>query len=249
MTQIKTPGEIKIMAEGGKILARIMKELKKMVKPGIATKELDRAAEALILKYEAKPSFKGYLDFPAVLCTSINEEIVHCIPSERKLKEGDIISLDLGIFYQGFHVDMAITVGVGRISSEAKKLIKTTKKALEIAIKKIKPGVNVNDIGGVIEKYIESRDFGVVRELCGHGIGRNIHEEPQIPNYHDEEKEGTILKEGMVICLEPMATTGDWHIKKAKDNYGFQTKDNSLSAHFEHTILVTKTGFQVLTEM
>lgn len=249
MILVKTPAEIKIMEEGGKILAKIMKELEKMVKPGIATKELDRAAEALIFKYGGKPSFKNYQEFPYSLCTSINEGIVHCFPSERILKEGDIISLDLGILWQGFHTDMAITVGVGKISKQAKKLIKTTEKALKIAIKKIKPGVNTNDIGAVIEKYIESRGFGVVRELCGHGIGKDIHEEPHLPNYRDEEKKGTSpeLVEGMVICLEPMATIGDWYIKKAKDGYGCQTSDNSLSAHFEHTIAVTKNGARMLT--
>jgi methionyl aminopeptidase len=247
MISIKTPEGIKIMSEGGKILAKIMKELGKMVRPGITTKELDRAAEALILKYGAKPSFKGHLGFPACLCASVNEEIVHGIPSDRILKEGDIISLDLGILFEGFHTDMASTFSVGKISSEAKRLVKVTKKALEIGIKKTKPGVNINDIGEAIEKYIENEGFGVVRELCGHGIGRELHEDPQIPNYKDKGR-GEILKEGMVICLEPMATAGDWRIKKAKDGYGFQTKDGSLSAHFEHTIAVIKRA-KVLTKL
>ncbi|MBU4204862.1 type I methionyl aminopeptidase [Patescibacteria group bacterium] len=246
MISIKTKEEIEIIKEGGKILAKIMRELEKMAKPGITTKELDGAAEALILKHGAKPSFKGYKGFPSSLCTSVNEEIVHVIPSDRVLEEGDIVSLDLGALYKGFHTDMAITVGIGKISKKARELIKTTRETLDFVIKKIKPGINTNEVGGLIEKFIEKKGFGVVRELCGHGIGKNIHEDPQIPNYRDS-RQGAILKEGMIICLEPMVTIGDWHIKKAKDNYGFQTKDNSLAAHFEHTIAVTKDGSEVLT--
>ncbi len=246
MITIKTTEEIRIMAEGGKILAKIMKELEKQVRPGITTKELDRAAEALILKY-GKPSFKGHEGFPACLCTSVNEEIVHVIPSDRVLKEGDIISLDLGILYKGFHSDMAITVPVEKISPEAQHLIRTTKKALKRGIKKVRPGNTIGDIANTIQRYIEGQGLGVVRELCGHGIGKNIHEDPQIPNY-GKRRTGPELVEGMVICLEPMVTIGDWKIKKAKDGYGFQTKDNSLAAHFEATIAVKKVGCEVLTE-
>jgi len=246
MITIKTPEEIQIMAEGGRILAKIVEELEKQVKPGITTKELDRASEALILKYGAEPSFKNYKGFPACLCTSINEELVHTIPSERVLKQGDIISLDLGILFKGFHTDMAVTIPVGKVLPETTRLIKITKEALKRAIKEVKPGNTVGNIGSAIQNFIESRGFGVVRELCGHGIGKNIHEDPQIPNYKDKGAD-IILKQGMVICIEPMATMGDWHIKKAKDNYGFQTKDGSLSAHFEHTIAVTKRGSKVLS--
>ncbi len=258
MITIKTPEQIKIMAEGGKILARITKELEKTVKPGTTTKELDRLAESLILKSKGKCSFKGYQNFPACLCTSINEEIVHAVPSNRTLKEGDIISLDLGLFYKGFHTDMAITLPVGKISPEAQKLIKVTKMALEIGIKKIKPGNRISDISRAIQKYVENRGFNVVRELCGHGIGREIHEEPEILNFVSFSKEsvdkvnlkgdGSIkLKEGMVLCLEPMVTVGGWHIKKSKDGFGYKTKDGSLSCHFEHTIVVTKNGAKILT--
>ena len=246
MITIKTPEEIQIMAEGGKILAKIMEELEKQVKPGITTKELDRASEALILKYRAKPSFKNYQGFPACLCTSINEELVHVVPSERVLKQGDIISLDFGILFKGFHTDMAVTIPVGKVLPGTQRLIKVTKEALKRAMKEVKPGNTVGNIGSAIQNFIESRGFGVVRELCGHGIGKNIHEDPQIPNYKDKGAD-IILKQGMVICIEPMATMGDWHIKKAKDNYGFQTKDGSLSAHFEHTIAVTKRGSKVLS--
>jgi methionyl aminopeptidase len=256
MIKIKTKEEIEIMAEGGRILARIMKELEKNVRPGIKTKELEGLAESLILKSGGKCSFKGYKDskgysalpYPACLCTSINEEIVHCPPSERILKEGDIISLDLGIFYKGFHTDIAITVPVGKVSSQAKRLILVTKKALELAIKKVKPGNTFGDIGNTIQKYVESQGFNVIRDLCGHGIGRELHEDPQILNY-GKRNTGEKLKEGMVFCIEPMVSIGDWHIKRKKDGFGYETFDGSLSAHFEHTVAVTKSGCEVLTEL
>ena len=236
------------MAEAGKILVRIMKELIKKVGPGVSTEYLNKAAEGLIFKYGGKPSFKGYMGFPASLCTSINEEIVHVIPSERKLKEGDMLSLDLGVLYQGFHSDMAVTVPVGKVSSEVQRLIRVTKKALKRGIKKVKPGNTFGDIGNTIQRYVEDQGYNVVRELCGHGIGREVHEDPQIPNF-GRRGTGSEISEGMVICIEPMITVGDWKIKRAKDNYGYQTKDNSLSCHFEHTIAVTKTGHQVLTDL
>ncbi|OGZ23744.1 MAG: type I methionyl aminopeptidase [Candidatus Nealsonbacteria bacterium RIFCSPLOWO2_01_FULL_41_9] len=258
--EIKTKEEIRIIAEGGKILSDIVKKLGEMVRPGIETKELNKVAEGLVLKSGGRCSFKGYDGFPACLCTSINEEIVHAAPSERKLKEGDIISLDLGIFYKGFHSDMAITVPVGKISLEAKRLIEVTRKSLEIGMEKIKPGNRFGDISRVIQKYVEGQGFGVVRELCGHGIGKELHEDPQILNSVSTSKEtvdkvkyqgesSIKLKEGMVFCIEPMITAGDWRIKKSPDGFGYQTRDNSLSAHFEHTIAVTKSGYQVLTKL
>ena len=247
MITIKTPEEIEIMREGGKILAKIMKELESKVAPGIITKELDRVAEDLVFRYGAKPSFKNYQGFPAALCTSINEELVHCVPSERKLKQGEIVSLDLGILYKGFHTDMAKTVPVGKISAEAQRLIRITKKALKRGIKKVRPGNTFGDIGNTIQRYVEGQGYNVVRDLCGHGIGREIHEDPQVLNY-GKRRTGPELVQGMTFCIEPMVTVGDWKIKKAKDNYGFQTSDNSLCAHFEHTLAVTKTGCEVLTE-
>jgi len=243
---IKTPAEIEIMAEGGRILAKIMKELKRRVKPGITTKELDEIAEKLILKSGGEPSFKGHQGFPATLCTSINEEIVHALPSERILKKGDIISLDLGIFYKGFHSDMAITLPVDKIEPEVLRLIWVTKKALKRGIKKTRPGNTIGDIGNAIQRYVESQGFNVVRELAGHGIGRKLHEEPEILNY-GKRHSGFEIKEGMVFCLEPMVTMGNWKIKKSADGYGYQTEDNSLSAHFEHTIAVTQNGCRILT--
>ena len=246
MITIKSAEEIRIMAEGGKILAKIMKELEKRVKPGVETQELDRLAESLILKSGAKCSFKGYQGFPACLCTSINEEIVHAVPSARRLKEGDILSLDLGIFYKGFHADMAVTLPVGKISPEVQRLIRVTKKALKRGINKVKPGNTFGDIGNTIQRCVESQGFKVVRELCGHGIGRELHQEPQILNY-GKRRTGPGIKEGMVFCLEPMVTVGDWRIKKGKDGQVFETADGSLSAHFEHMMAVTKDGVKVLT--
>ena len=248
MITIKTAEEIKIMAEGGKILAQIMKEIEKKVKPGVTTKELNRVAETLILKSRAKCSFKGYEGFPACLCTSINEEIVHVLPSNRILKEGDILSLDLGIFYKSFHADMAVTLPVGKINPEAQRLIRVTKKALKRGIKKVRPGNTIGDIGNTIQRYVESQGFNVVRDLCGHGIGKELHEDPQILNY-GQCHTGQEIKEGMTFCLEPMVTVGDWRIKKTKDGYGFETQDGSLSCHFEHMIAVTQNSCQVLTEI
>lgn len=248
MISIKSPEEIKIMAEGGKILAKIMKELEKEVRPGITTKELNRLAESLVLKSGGKCSFLGYENFPACLCVSINQEIVHAIPSGRILKEGDIICLDLGFFHKGFHADMAVTVPVGEVAEETIRLIRVTKKALKRGIKKAKIGSTTGDIGNTIQRFVESQGFNVVRELCGHGIGRELHEDPQILNY-GKRHTGEKLKEGQVICLEPMVIAGDWRIQKTKDGFGYETKDGSLSAHFEHTIAITKEGPKVLTEI
>jgi len=248
MIIIKTPEEIKIMAESGKILATVLKEIEKMVKPGISTLELDRAAESLILKYGAKPAFKGYDNFPYSLCASVNDVIVHGFPSERILKEGDVIGLDLGVLHKGFNTDMAVTVSVGDVSFETKRLLSVAKKALKMGIKKVKPGNTIGDIGNTIQRYVEDQGFGVVRDLCGHGIGKEIHEDPRIPNFGVRHK-GEVLEEGMVICLEPMITIGDWHLRTAKDGYGYATKDGSLGAHFEHTMAVTKDGVRVLTEI
>ena len=246
MISIKTEKEIKIMRESGKILARIMKELEEMVRPGITTKYLDKVAENLVLKYGAKPSFKNYEGFPATICSCINEEIVHCIPCDRKLKQGDIFSIDMGVLYKGYHSDMAVTVPVGKISPEAQRLIRITKKALKRGIKKVRPGNTFGDIGNTIQRYVEGQGYGIVRDLCGHGIGKEVHQEPQVQNY-GKRKTGPEIKQGMTFCIEPMVTVGDWRLKKAKDGYGFQTRDNSLCAHFEHTLAVTQNGCKILT--
>lgn len=236
------------MRQGGRILAKIMEELKAKVRPGLITKELDQLAEKLVFKYGAKPAFKDYQGFPAVLCTSINEEIVHAAPSGRRLKEGDILSLDLGILFEEFYLDMAITVPVGKISPEASRLIRITKKALKRAIGRVKPGKYIGDISQAIQNYVEGQGFNVVRELCGHGIGQKLHEAPEIPNFGQRHKVPE-LKPGMVLAIEPMVTAGGWKLKKTKDGYGFETIDGSLSAHFEHTVAVTEKGGHVLTKL
>jgi len=247
MILIKPKEEIEKMREGGKILAKIMKKLKKKVKPGIATQELDRVAETLILKYGGQPSFKGYEDFPASICTCKNEQLVHCPPSKKRIKEGDVLSLDIGMKYKGFHTDMAITLPVGEISPEARRLIRVTKKALKIGIKKARAGNTFGDIGNTIQRYVEDQGFNVVRELCGHGIGKGLHEEPKILNY-GKRHSGPKIKTGMVFCLEPMVTKGDWKLKRIKDGLGYKTADGSLSCHFEHTVAVTPQGTKTLTE-
>lgn len=254
MIPLKSKKEIEIMAEGGKILAKIMKVLEKKIRPGKKTIELERLARELILKSKAKPAFLGYKTekeekpYPFCLCTSVNEEIVHVPPSERELKEGDVLKLDLGILWKGYYLDMAKTLPVGKISFEAQRLIKVTKKALKLAIKKAIPGNYFGDISNTIQRYVESQGFNVIRELCGHGIGKKLHEEPQILNY-GKRKTGEKIKEGMVFCLEPMVSAGDWKLKKTKDGFGYQTVDGSLTCHFEHTIAVTKKGPQILTKL
>lgn len=248
MITIKNPKEIEVMIEGGKILATVLHKVAEMVRPGISTLELDKAARELILSYGARPAFLGYSKFPYSLCTSTNEEIVHCYPSKRILKEGDIISLDLGVLYKEYNTDMALSVPVGKISFEAQRLLTVTKKALRLAIKKVKPGNTTGDIGNTIERFITDQNMGLVRDLTGHGIGKDVHEDPSVPNY-GKRKSGTELKEGMVICIEPMVTLGDFKLKKSQDGYGYSTKDNSLAAHFEHTIAITKNGCKILTEL
>ncbi len=247
MIPIKTPQEIALMAQGGRILVKIIKELKAEVKPGLTTKELDKLAQELIFDYGVKSAFKNYQGFPANLCTSINEQIVHGVPSTRKLAEGDILSLDLGIIYQGLYVDTAVTLPVGSVSPEVSRLIRITKKALKRAVARAKPGKTIGDISSAIQKHVEAADFQVVRELCGHGIGRQLHQEPEVPNFGQRHK-GPELKSGMVLALEPMVVMGKPSIKKAPDGFSYQTADNSLSAHFEHTVAVTKKGPRVLTK-
>lgn len=248
MITIKTDQEIGIMAEAGKILAEAVKELEKQVKPGITTLELDKAAEAFILSKGAKPAFKGHEGFPYSLCASVNENIVHGFPSDYVLKQGDVLGLDLGVLYNDYYSDMAVTVAVGRISFEEKRLISVAKKALRLGIKKAKPGNTIGDIGNTIQRFVEDQKFGVVRDLCGHGIGRGLHEDPKIPNF-GKRKTGEELKEGMVICIEPMVTAGSYELVKAKDGYGYAAKDGSMTAHFEHTIAITKKGAKILTEL
>jgi methionyl aminopeptidase len=243
---LKTEKEIEIMAKAGKILARILDELKKEVRPEVKTEDLERKTRELLKKYKVESAFLGYEGYPAVLCTSVNEVIVHGVPSKYKLKEGDILSLDLGIKYKGYYADMAITVPVGKVSPDAQRLIRGTKKALKRAIKKTRPGNTTGDIGNTIQRYVEKRGFYVIKDLCGHGIGKELHEEPQVLNY-GKRHTGVKLLEGMVLCIEPMVAIGTEKIKKAPDGFGYVTADGSLSAHFEHMVLITKYGRRILT--
>lgn len=264
MIQIKSSQQINVMKQGGWLLAKTMEELVEKVKPGITTNYLDKVASDLVFACGAKPAFLGYQGFPAALCTSVNEEVVHAAPSERKLQEGEIIGLDIGILYpvsscahcpmgatcnpdnEPFFTDMAKTVAVGKVSVEAAKLISVAKKALDLAIEKVKPRVHIGDISHAIQKYVEAEDFSVIRNLVGHGVGKELHEEPEIPNF-GEPGQGPILKEGMVLAIEPMIAAGNYKIKQGKDGFAWETADKSLSAHFEHTVAVTKEGCEVLT--
>jgi methionyl aminopeptidase len=243
----KSEKEIEIMAEGGKILSDILRKTGALVKPGITTNELNRAAEALILNCGAIPSFKGYGGFPAALCVSVNEEIVHGVPSERALKEGDIVSLDIGMEYKGFNTDMAVTLPVGNISPKVQKLMKVTRQALRVGIKAIRIGGYFKDIGEAIQKYVESEGLDVVRDLCGHGIGKSIHEDPQVLNFVEGGSTPRI-EQGMVFCIEPMVVEGTWKIKRGEDGFSYVTADKKLSCHFEDTIAITKDGVKLLTK-
>ncbi|NQU82632.1 MAG: type I methionyl aminopeptidase [Parcubacteria group bacterium] len=249
MITIKKQQELNIMKEGSKKLAQIMDTLSQQVKPGVSANELNKAAEGLVLECGAEPAFKGYGGFPSALCIAINAEtIVHGVPTDYVLQEGDIVSLDLGIKYRGFYSDMAVTLPVGEIDPEILRFLKATKKALKIGVKKARAGNTVGDIGNTIQRFVEYQGFNVVRDLFGHGIGRSLHEDPRVPNFGKRHK-GEELKEGMVICIEPMTTIGDWRLIKTGDGFGFTTKDGSLSCHFEHTVAITKKGGKILTQL
>ncbi len=249
---IKSEKEIAAMRQAGRIVAEVLGILSKQVKPGMKTRELDTIAEREARKRGAEPSFKGYHGYPANLCVSVNDEIVHGIPGERVLKDGDIVSLDFGTIYNGFQGDAAVTVAVGRVSPEVKRLIDTTRDCLESAIAAARAGATLGDVSAAIQDYAESRGYSVVREYTGHGIGREMHEDPQIPNCTDPPyglKPGTgpVLKKGMTLALEPMLNVGDWHTRVAGDRWTVLTADGSLSAHFEHTIVIDNNEPEVLT--
>jgi len=236
------------MRLAGRIVATVLEMLKLRVKPGMKTEELDSIAAGEAERLGAVPSFKGYHGFPANLCVSVNDEIVHGIPGRRVLQEGDIVSLDFGVIYEGFQGDSAITVGVGSISPEAEKLVETTRGSLEAGMNAARAGARLGDISVAIQQYAESRGYSVVREYTGHGIGRDMHEDPQIPNF-GFPGEGPVLKKGMTIALEPMVNIGGWRTKVADNNWTVSTMDGSLSAHFEHTIAVTDNAHEVLTAL
>ena len=245
---IKSPNEIGIMREAGRIVAIVLDILSRAIKPGITTGKLDDIAAKVFKEYGARASFKGYRGFPASICTSVNEEVVHGIPGERVLQEGDLIAIDVGAIYNGFQGDAAITVGVGRISPEAESLLETTKGALEAGIAVAKERAHLSDISAAIQSCAEFRGFSVVREYVGHGIGREMHEKPEIPNFGPPGK-GPILKRGMTLALEPMINAGGWRTKVLSDHWTVVTADGSLSAHFEHTIAITDGEPEILTVM
>jgi methionyl aminopeptidase len=243
---IKSDNEIAVMRQAGKITAEILEILSKEVRPGMKTKELDSIAIKEMKKRGAKSSFKGYHGFPATVCVSVNDEIVHGIPGERVLKDGDIASIDFGVIYEGFQGDSAVTAPVGKISPAAERLIQATRGSLEAGISAAYEGGRLGDISAAIQNYAESKGFAVVREYTGHGIGRQMHEEPQIPNF-GVPGTGLVLKKGLVLALEPMLSAGDWHTRVAEDDWTVLTIDGSLSAHFEHTIVIKDEKAEVLT--
>jgi methionyl aminopeptidase len=254
MIIIKTEEEIKNMREGGKRHAEVLQNLAKLVKPGISTWELDQAADAMIREHGDKAAFKGYkpeganTPYPATLITSVNEEVVHGIPSKKRiLQEGDVISLDIGVNHNGVFTDAAITVPVGKISKELNELLMITEEALQIGIDQVKPGNTVGDIGYAIQSFVNKR-YGIVEGFSGHGVGRHIHEDPFIPNY-GKPGAGEKLVPGMTIAIEPMLNLGTKYVKILSDGYTVVTKDSKPSAHFEHTVLVTGTGCEILTKI
>ncbi len=248
MIELKSSEEIKKMLASGKVVSKVLKTMQTAAVPGISTWELDKIAEEIIRSAGAVPSFLGYGGFPGSICASVNDEVVHGIPSkERILKEGDIIGIDVGAYLNGFHADSALTVPVGKVSGEAKRLLATTKKALYKALELIKPGIHLGDVSHAVETYATEGKLGIVRDYCGHGVGRKLHEDPCVLNY-GKKGTGPILKAGMVIAVEPMLNLGGDEVEVLDNDWTVVTADGSLSAHFEHTVAVTETGHLILTE-
>ena len=246
MITIKSEREIELMRKAGMLVSEMHKFIKPYIKEGITTKELDKLCEDFITSHDAVCSCKGYQGYPATLCTSVNEVVVHGIPNNRKLKNGDIISVDVVIGYKGYQGDAAWTYAVGEIDEDKKYLMEHTEKSLYEGLKMVKPGNRIGDISYAIQKYAEAHNLGIVRELCGHGIGREMHEEPEVANFGTPNT-GARLKPGMVICIEPMLTFGKRNVWVMDDEWTVVTQDNSPAAHYEHTVLVTEEGYEVLT--
>ncbi len=246
MITLRSAAEIERLAKVNALVARVLSELMATVEPGVTTRDLDRLAERLLSDAGAQPAFKGYHGFPATICASVNEQVIHGIPGDRVLREGDIISIDMGAKMDGFYGDSAVTVGVGTIKPEAERLLLVTRTALDKAVAVVRPGARVHDIGATVQQYVEAHGYSVVREFVGHGIGTSLHEEPQIPNYGIAGR-GARLAEGMVLAIEPMVNAGKASVKVLGDGWTAVTKDGSLSAHFEHTVVVTDTGVRILT--
>ena len=247
MISIKSQREIDLMKEAGAIVARVHKRLSKEIKPGITTLQINKICEEVIKENGATPSFKGLYDFPCAVCTSVNEVLVHGIPNKKPLKEGDIISVDVGACFKGYHGDSAWSYAVGKISKKANDLLKVTEEALYEGLKQVKPGNRVGDISNAIQTYIESRGYFTPKEYTGHGVGKSVHEDPYVPNV-GRKGEGPVLKKGMCLAIEPMVFTGTAKCKTLDDDWGVVAIDNSLAAHYEHTIVVTDEGYEILTK-
>jgi methionyl aminopeptidase len=250
MITIKSEQELALMREAGRIVAEVLARVRDAVVPGMTTAQVETiAGEIIVDKHNAIPSFKGYRGFPGLVCTSINEEIVHGIPGPRVLNDGDILSVDVGVIYRGYQGDGAITVPVGTVDAEGQRLMAVTAEALQVGIAASRPGDWTSDISRAIQEYVERHGFSVVREYTGHGIGRNMHEDPQIPNFYDPKMGRYRLRPGMTFALEPMVNVQDWRTRVLGDKWTVVTADGGRSAHFEHTVAVTKNGPAILTEL
>jgi methionyl aminopeptidase len=239
--------KLQAMQRGGHILALMLEELKARTVAGVRTKEIDDWAKRLALKHGIKPSFLGYESYPAAVCVSVNDEVVHGIPSTRVVQEGDLVSLDLGVYVNGYHTDAAITFPVGEVDSDTRNLVAVTKKALELGIAAAIPGNHVGDIGSAIQNYVEKHGFGVIRSLVGHGVGLNIHEEPMVPNFGSKGT-GSLLRDGMTIAIEPMVSMGGYEVYQSDDGWTYKTNDGSLVAHFEHSVYISGNSPIILTK-
>lgn len=247
--EIKSPREIEIMRQSAKIVATVLKEISELVKPGMTTADLDAYAEKRIREMDATPSFKGYHGFPGSICSSINNEVVHGIPSAKKvIRTGDVLKVDTGAYFQGFHGDSCITIAVGEVTLEAAKLIRVAEEALYKGIEQVKAGVYLLDLAGAIEDHVKANGFSVVEEFTGHGVGRNLHEEPSVFNFRTREMPNVKLRAGMTLAIEPIVNAGSRHTRTLSDRWTAVTVDNALSAQFEHTVLVTDIGYEILTD-
>ena len=246
MITIKSPREVELLRIAGNVVYKTHQYLKPFVKEGITTEELNRLGEEFIISQGCTPSFKGYEGFPAGICMSVNSEVVHGFPSKRKLKNGDILTMDIGACWKGYHGDSGWTYAVGEVSDDAKYIMEHTEKALYVGLEQVKPGNRIGDISHAIEEYAKEHNLGVVKELCGHGVGTDVHEDPEVPNY-GEAGTGPKLREGMVIAIEPMLTMGSPKVFLRENNWTVETQDGSLAGHYEHTVVVTKDGYEILT--
>jgi methionyl aminopeptidase len=248
MILLKSPQEIARMEKANRIVAEILEEVKERVRPGVETRELDQVAEESCRRRKVEPAFKGYRGYPGSLCISVNEEVVHGIPGPRRLRDGDLVSLDFGVRYDGYYGDAALTLAVGEVSRQARKLMEATAASLDAAIARVKVGARLSDISHAVQTVVEQEGFAVIRDFVGHGIGRSLHEDPQIPNFGPPGR-GPLLQAGMTLAIEPMTSAGSWRVKVLADGWTAVTEDGSLAAHFEHTVALTDKGALVLSRL